>query len=143
MSRPSLVLYLLLLAVSPAWAAPGFPSAPVDAQAAEAQGLQRLDMSALKQVFSEAHLERDAKGKIYRVEYGSDGSVILSNSSGLIDRGTFSIIRQNGGGLCLRLEHQMNQRICGIWFRAEDDRHYFGYNPRDGALRAVSRSEAP
>jgi hypothetical protein len=83
------------------------------------------------------------RGKVYRAQYGDDGSVILSNSSGLIDRGTFTVIRQHGGGVCLRLEHQMNQRMCAIWFFAQDGVHLFGYSPRDGSLRAVTRRETP
>ena len=105
------VLYVLIVAAVPVWAAAEFPTAPVDARAAELRGLQRLDVPALKHVFSGVHLEQNAKGKVYRVEYGADGSVILSNTSGLIDRGTFSITRQNGGGVCLRLEQQMNQQM--------------------------------
>ena len=132
------VLYVLIVAAVPVWAAAEFPTAPVDARAAEVRGLQRLDVPALKHVFSGTHLEQNAKGKVYRVVYGADGSVILSNTSGLIDRGTFSITRQNGGGVCLRLEQQMNQRMCAIWFRADDTGHLFGYNPKDGSLRAVS-----
>lgn len=132
------VLYVLIVAAVPVWAAAEFPTAPVDARAAEVRGLQRLDVSALKHVFSGIHLEQNAKGKLYRVVYGADGSVILSNASGLIDRGTFSITRQNGGGVCLRLEQQMNQRMCAIWFGADDTGHLFGYNPKDGSLRAVS-----
>ncbi len=132
------VLYVLIVAAVPVWAAAEFPTAPVDARAAELRGLPRLDVPALKDVFSGVHLEQNAKGKVYRVEYGADGSVILSNTSGLIDRGTFSITRQNGGGVCLRLEQQMNQRMCAIWFRADDTGNLFGYNPKDGSLRAVS-----
>jgi hypothetical protein len=41
----------------------------------------------------------------------------------------------------LRLEHQMNQRMCAIWFLADDASHLFGYNPKDGTLRAVSRPD--
>jgi hypothetical protein len=134
-------LYFLAVAALPVFAAPDFPDAPDAVSAAIARGLQQLDVAALKQTFAGEHAERDAVGKIYRVQYGADGSVILSNSSGLIDRGTFSITRQNGGGVCLRLEDQMNQRICAIWFRAEDSVHLFGYNPRDGKLRAVSRPD--
>ena len=120
-----------------------FPAAPADASSAADAGLRRLNMTDLSEIFSGHYSEQDARGKIYRTEYGSDGSVILSNSSGLIDRGTFTIVRQNGGGVCLRLEHQMNQRMCAIWFYAQDDVHLFGYNPRDGMLRAVSRPDTP
>ena len=132
------LLCVLAFASTQMVAAADFPDAPDDASAA-ARDLQRLDVAALKQTFTGKHTEQDAGGKVYLVEYGVDGSVILRNSSGLIDRGTFSITRQNGGGICLRLEHQMNQRICAIWFRADDNAHLFGYNPRDGKLRAVSR----
>jgi hypothetical protein len=31
------------------------------------------------------------RGKSYRAEYGLDGSVVLDDTSGLMDRGTFSI----------------------------------------------------
>jgi len=139
MARLQTILYVLVVAAVPVFAAPDFPDPPGDASAAAAKGLQQLDVAALKRTFLGEHTERDADGKTYRVQYGADGSVILSNSSGLIDRGTFSITRQNGGGVCLRLEHQMNQRICAIWFRAGDSVHLFGYNPRNGQLHAVSR----
>lgn len=134
------LLYVLAFASTQVTAAADFPDAPGDASAAAARGLQRLDVNALKQTFVGERLEQDAGGKVYFVQYGADGSVILSDSSGLIDRGTFSITRQNGGGVCLRLEHQMNQRICAIWFRAGDSVHLFGYNPRNGQLHAVSRT---
>lgn len=145
LSRASLALVAALLpALVAADSHEGdFPTAPRDAQSAASAGLQRLDVPALKQMFIGTHTERDARGKTYRTEYGEDGSVILSNSNGLIDRGTFSITRQNGGGVCLRLEQQMNQRFCAIWFIAGDGKHLFGFNPRDGSLRAVSRREAP
>ncbi len=141
MARLQAILYVLAAAAMPAAAAPEFPEAPDDVSAAAARGLQRLEVTALRQVFAGEHAERDANGKVYRVQYGADGSVILTNSSGLIDRGTFSVTRQNGGGVCLRLEHQMNQRKCAIWFRADDSVHLFGYNPRDGKLYAVSRPD--
>ena len=139
MHRLQKIFYVLAVAAMPVTAAPDFPDAPGDASAAAARGLQRLDVVALKKTFTGEHLEQDTNGKAYRVQYGADGSVILSDPVGLIDRGTFSITRQNGGGVCLRLEQQMNQRICTIWFRADDAVHLFGYNPRDGILRAVSR----
>lgn len=134
-----LALFVLALLMMPAYSATDFPVAPVDASAADAGGLQQLDMAALRKAFTGTHVEQDARGKIYRAQYGADGSVILSNSSGLIDRGTFTVIRQHGGGVCLRLEHQMNQRMCSVWFFAQDGIHLFGYNPADGSLRAVSR----
>ena len=130
---------VLALVMMPASAATDFPAAPADVSAATARGLRQLDMAALREAFTGTHVEQDARGKIYRVQYGADGSVILSNSSGLIDRGTFTVIRQHDGGVCLRLEHQMNQRMCAIWFFAQDGVHLFGYNPTDGTLRAVSR----
>jgi len=130
---------LLALLSQPAWADLAFPVAPADASAAAGAGLQRLDSSELKKAFSGKRSEQDGRGKSYVAEYGADGSVILGNTSGLIDRGTFTVVRQNGGGVCLRLEQQMNQRMCAIWFRADDGIHLFGYNPRDGKLRAVSR----
>lgn len=138
-----LAISMMALVTIPASAATDFPVAPADASAATAGGLQQLDMAALRKAFTGTHVERDARGKIYRAQYGADGSVILSNSSGLIDRGTFTVIRQHGGGVCLRLEHQMNQRMCAIWFFAQDGVHLFGYSPRDGSLRAVTRREAP
>ena len=134
-----LAISILTLVAMPASAATDFPVAPADATAATAAGLQQLDMTALRKAFTGTHVEHDARGKIYRVQYGADGSVILSNSSGLIDRGTFTVIRQHGGGVCLRLEHQMNQRMCAIWFFAGDGVHVFGCKPTDGALRAISR----
>ena len=133
------ILYVLVITAMSAMAASEFPDAPGDASAAAGRGLKRLDVAALKQVFSGTHLQQDAGGKVYRAQYGADGSVILANSDGLIDRGTFSITRQNGGGVCLRLEQQMNQRLCAIWFVADDTVHLFGYNPKDGKLHAVSR----
>jgi len=136
------ILYVLAVAVGPAMAAADFPVAPVDASAAEARGLQRVDMAVLKKKFSGILVQRDSSGKVSRAQYGTDGSVVLSNTTGLIDRGTFSITRQNGGGVCLRLEQQMNQRMCAIWFFAEDGVHLFGYNPTDGKLWAVSRPDA-
>ncbi len=141
---PLLVSPLLVLAflTMPVGAANQFPVAPPDASAANASGLQQLDMAALRKAFSGTRVEHDARGKVYRAQYGADGSVILSNSSGLIDRGTFTVIRQHGGGVCLRLEHQMNQRMCAIWFFADDGVHLFGYSPTDGTLRAVSRPGA-
>ncbi len=138
-ARLQTILYVLAVAAVPAFAAPDFPDAPGDSSAATARGFQRLDAAALKRTFVGEHTQRDAGGKTYRVQYGADGSVILSNSSGLIDRGTFSITRQNGGGVCLRLEQQMNQRMCAIWFRADDSVNLFGYDPRTGTLYAVSR----
>ena len=132
------LLYVLALAVAPAMAAADFPVAPVDASEAAARGLQRVETAVLQETFSGTRFERDASGKVYRAQYGTDGSVILSNTGGLIDRGTFSITRQNGGGVCLRLEQQMNQRMCAIWFFAEDGAHLFGYNPTDGKLRTIS-----
>jgi hypothetical protein len=128
-----------VLVAMPPGAAAEFPVAPADVAAASAGGLQQLDMAALRKAFSGTRVEQDARGKTYRAQYGADGSVVISNSSGLIDRGTFSVIRQNGGGVCLRLEQQMNQRMCSVWFVAEDGMHLFGYNPRDGELRAISR----
>ena len=101
--------------------------------------MQRLDTNELTKAFIGKRSEQDGRGKSYVAEYGEDGSVILSNVSGLIDRGTFTIVRQNGGGVCLRLEHQMNQRMRAIWFLAGDGIHLVGYNPRDGKLRAISR----
>jgi len=139
LSSVAKVLYLLLLLLQPVMAERTFPVAPADASTAVDAGLRRLDMSDLKNAFSGQYSEQDARGKTYRAEYGADGSVILSDSSGLIDRGTFTIVRQNGGGVCLRLEQQMNQRMCAIWFYADDGVHLFGYNPRDGMLRAVCR----
>lgn len=136
------ILYVLAMVVAPAMAETEFPVAPADASTAAARGLQRVGMDALKEMFVGLRFERDARGKTYRAQYEADGSVVLSNTSGLIDRGTFSVIRQNGGGVCLRLEQQMNQRMCSIWFVAEDGVHLFGYNPTDGELRAVSRSGA-
>lgn len=136
------VLYLLVMLSSPAAADQAFPAAPADASAAAAGGLQRLNTTDLKEKFSGKRAEQDARGRSYWAQYGSDGSVILSGTSGLIDRGTFSITRQNGGGMCLRLEQQMNQRMCAIWFVAADRRHLFGYNPADGSLRAISRPGA-
>jgi hypothetical protein len=61
------------------------------------------------------------------------------NSSGFIHRGNPSITRQNGCGVCLRLQRQMIQRIFPIWRRADGAAHLFGYNARDGELSAVSR----
>ncbi len=139
MSNLAKVLYLLALLSQPVIADQAFPVAPADASIATAAGLQRLDTTELEKAFSGERSEQNAHGKIYRAEYGVDGSIILSNTSGLIDRGTFSITRQAGGGVCLRLEQQMNQRMCAIWFLADDGIHLFGYNPRDGKLRAVSR----
>lgn len=142
MSDVAKVWYLLALLSLPAMADRAFPDAPANASAAAAAGLQRLDTDDLKNAFSGERSEQNARAKSYRAEYGSDGSVILSNTSGLIDRGTFSVTRQNGGGVCLRLEQQMNQRMCAIWFLADDGIHLFGYNPRDGSLRAISRPGA-
>lgn len=144
MFDPRNILYVLAacvlaLVTMPASAATDFAVAPADASTAAERGLQQLDMAALREAFTGIHVEQNARGKIYRVQYGADGSVILSNSSGLIDRGTFTVIRQHGGGVCLRLEHQMNQRMCAIWFFAQDGVYLFGYNPTDGKLRAVSR----
>lgn len=138
-----LAISILTLVAMPASAATDFPVAPADASAATASGLQQLDMVALRKAFTGTHVEQDARGKIYRAQYGADGSVILSNSSGVIDRGTFTVIRQHGGGVCLRLEHQMNQRMCAIWFFAQDGVHLFGYKTTSGTLRAVSRRETP
>ncbi len=135
-------LLILPAVIMPASAASDFPVAPSDASAATASGLQQLDTAALRKTFTGTHVEQDARGQVYRAQYGADGSVILSNSSGLIDRGTFTVIRQHGGGVCLRLEHQMNQRMCAIWFFADDGVHLFGYSPTDGTLRAVSRPGA-
>lgn len=133
------VLYLLAFVSQQVVADQAFPSAPAEASIATDAGLQRLDTSDLKKAFSGKRSEQDGRGKSYIAEYGSDGSVILSDTSGMIDRGTFTIIRQYGGGICLRLEQQMNQRMCAVWYRADDGIHLFGYNPRDGKLRAVSR----
>ena len=133
---------LLMALIMPAGAADGFPVAPADVSAATAGGLQQLDMAALRKAFAGERVEQDARGKVYRAQYGADGSVILSNSSGLIDRGTFTVVRQHGGGVCLRLEHQMNQRMCAIWFLAQDGVNLFGYSSTDGSLRAVSRPAA-
>ena len=138
MSRIQSILYVLAMVVVPATAATDFPVAPSDVSAAAARGLQRADMAMLRNIFSGTRVEQDSRGKVYRAQYGADGSVVLSNAAGLIDRGTFSITRQNGGGVCLRLEQQMNQRICAIWFFADDRVHLFGYNPGDGQLRAIS-----
>ena len=139
MSNFAKALYLLALLSQQAMADQAFPVAPADASTATGAGLQRLDTTELEKAFSGQRSEQDGRGKSYLAEYGSDGSVILGNTSGLIDRGTFTVVRQNGGGVCLRLEQQMNQRMCAIWFRADDGIHLFGYNPRDGKLRAVSR----
>ena len=139
MSNFAKVLYVLAFVSQQLMADQAFPLAPLDASSATDAGLQRLDTSDLKQAFSGKRSEQDGRGRSYVAEYGSDGSVILSNNSGLIDRGTFTIIRQHGGGICLRLEQQMNQRMCAVWYRADDGVHLFGYNPRDGKLRAVSR----
>lgn len=136
------ILYVLVVVTSPTIAAGDFPVAPPGATAATTRGLERVDMAELKKSFTGTRIEQDANGKIYQAQYGADGSVILGDSSGLIDRGTFTIVRQNGGGVCLRLEQQMNQRMCTIWFFAGDGVHLFGYNPTDGALRAVSRPVA-
>ena len=136
------ILYVLVVVTPPALAAGDFPVAPPGATAAASRGLERVDMAELKKSFAGTRIEQDANGKIYQAQYGADGSVILGDSSGLIDRGTFTIVRQNGGGVCLRLEQQMNQRMCAIWFFAGDGVHLFGYNPTDGALRAVSRPAA-
>lgn len=135
-------LLILPAMIMPAGAASDFPVAPPDASAATASGLKQLDIAALRKTFNGARVEQDAQGKVYRAQYGADGSVVLSNSSGLIDRGTFTVIRQHGGGVCLRLEHQMNQRMCAIWFVAQDGVHLFGYSPTDETLRAVSRPGA-
>ena len=135
------VLYLLVLLSQPVMAERVFPVAPADVSKAVEAGLQRLDTTDLAEAFSGQHSEQGARGKSYRAEYGADGSVVLSDSSGLIDRGTFTIVRQNGGGVCLRLEQQMNQRMCAIWFFSEDGINLFGYNPRDGALHGVSRAD--
>ena len=140
LSRIQNILYVLAMVAVPATAATDFPVAPADVSAAAARGLQRADIVMLRKIFSGTRVEQDSRRKVYRAQYGTDGSVVLSNAAGLIDRGTFSITRQNGGGVCLRLEQQMNQRICAIWFFAEDGAHLFGYNPGDGQLRAVSRS---
>ena len=142
MSKFAIALYLLALVSQLVMADQAFPTAPVEVSSATDAGLQRLDTSDLKRAFAGKRLEQDGRGKSYIAEYGSDGSVILSNASGLIDRGTFTIIRQYGGGICLRLEQQMNQRMCAIWYRADDGSHLFGYNPRDGKLRAVSRPDS-
>jgi hypothetical protein len=139
MSNFARILYLAALLSQQVMADQAFPVAPPDASDAAATGLQRLDTSELKTAFLGKRSEQDGRGKSYVAEYGSDGSVILSNTSGLIDRGTFSVVRQNDGGVCLRLEQQMNQRMCAIWFLANDGIHLFGYNPRDGTLRAISR----
>ena len=144
MFDPRNILYVLAACVlalitMPASAATGFPVAPADASAAAERGSQQLDMAALRKAFTGIHVEQNARGKIYRVQYHAHSSVILSNSSGLIDRGTFTVIRQHGGGVCLRLEHQMDQRMCAIWFFAQDGVHLFGYSPGDGTLHAVSR----
>jgi len=133
------ILYVLVVVVTSALAADDFPVAPADATAATAAGLQRVDFVELKKSFAGTRVEQDANGKTYRAQYGADGSVVLDNSSGLIDRGTFTIVRQNDGGVCLRLEQQMNQRMCAIWFFAGDGAHLFGYNPTDGKLRTISR----
>lgn len=137
------ILYVLVVAAMPALADPEFPRAPSDAGDAAARGLQRLDVPSLKRTFTGEHLEQDLAGRVYSVRYGSDGSVVLSKPDALIDRGSFSITRQNGGAVCLRLEQQMNQRRCAIWFLADDARHLFGYNPKDGKLRVVSRPGQP
>ena len=142
MSDVAKVLYLLALLSQPVMADRAFPVAPADVSTAAAAGLKRLDTTDLKTAFAGKRSELDARGKSYRAEYGSDGSVILSNTSGLIDRGTFSVTRQNGGAVCLRLEQQMNQRMCAIWFVAADGIHLFGYNPGDGSLRAISKPGA-
>jgi len=139
MSNIVKVLYVLALLSQQVMADQAFPVAPADASAAAGAGLPRLDSSELQNAFSGERAEQNARGKIYQAIYGGDGSVILSNASGLIDRGTFSVTRQAGGGVCLRLEQQMNQRMCAIWFRANDGIHLFGYDPRDGKLRAISR----
>ena len=139
MSKIVKLLYVLVLFSQQAMADQAFPVAPADASAAAGAGLRRLDSSELQKAFSGERTEQDARGKTYQATYGADGSVILSNASGLIDRGTFSVTRQAGGGVCLRLEQQMNQRMCAIWFGASDGIHLFGYDPRKGTLRAISR----
>lgn len=84
MSRLKNVLYVLVFSATSAWTAPEFPPAPADAGAA--RGLQCLDVPALNRAFSGMHLEQDANGKICRVEYGADGSVILSKATGRAHR---------------------------------------------------------
>ena len=133
-------LAIFCLALLSAGAMVELPDASATATGAGARGLQRLEVEGLKKAFIGKHVERDARGKTYRVEYGEDGSVVLSDTAGEIDRGTFSITRQNGGGMCLRLEQQMNQRFFAIWFENADG-FLFGYQTGDGTLRAVARPD--
>lgn len=91
MSDISKALYLLALMSLPVMADRALPVAPVNASMVAAAGLQRLDTTELKKAFSGKRSEQNVRGKSYRAEYGLDGSVVLDDTSGLMDRGTFSI----------------------------------------------------
>lgn len=62
------------------------------------------------------------------------------------DAGAFGVQRWDVAGpkkvfIGKHVEQHMNQRFCAIWFE-NDDGFLFGYQTRDGALRAVARPEA-
>lgn len=117
-----------------------FPSAPETLKAAEAAGLPRLGVEALRQAFVGRRTERTPRGEFVQADYGPDGRIEQRIGGSVFDTGTFSITGMAGGSVCLLLIKQMNQRLCGVWFAAPDGRHLFGYNPTDGKPRGVSRA---
>lgn len=117
-----------------------FPPAPENLRAAEATGLSRLGVEALKQAFLGPRVERTPRGEFVTADYGADGRIEQRMGGSVFDTGTFSITGMAGGSVCLLLIKQMNQRLCGVWFAAPDGRHLFGYNPTDGKPRGVSRA---
>jgi hypothetical protein len=120
-------------------AAQQFPPAPADIAAAEAAGLQRIDVAELQRSYPGKRIAQSARGVIVQTEARADGSVEYSDDAGGADTGTWSASKRYGGAICSAYSKQMGQRFCTVYYAAPDGVHYFGYSPDDKAWRMTTR----
>lgn len=116
-----------------------FPIAPKTVDDAQAQGLARMDATALASSYGGVREAQNLKGEITRQELRPDGKLTYSNDAGVSGTGTWSVVDEDGGMVCRTFDFQGGRRFCTIYYAAPDGIHLFGYNAKDKIWRITSR----
>lgn len=138
MKRLSFLSLAAVLLFAPGFAsAVEFPKAPPNQKAAEAEGLVRLDVSALKEILQRVVVADHVKTGKCKFIFHDDGTVDRGGGAG--KPGKWRV--DEAKNIYCKSFHRKGgySENCFAVYRAPDNIHYFDYDSKDGLLALVWR----